>query len=100
MRPDHLLTSVGLSKTSNYACPLHRTGLDLPLSTDFTATFEKLGNDQEHLYHCTISMAPSTSWKGRMDSSASHQSLHHRSRFDQFTFTLRLPRIAPADDPL
>ncbi|WZZ35047.1 hypothetical protein YC2023_018448 [Brassica napus] len=38
-----------LSKTSNYACPLHRTGLDLPLSTDFTATLEKLGNDQEHL---------------------------------------------------
>ncbi|KAF2569550.1 hypothetical protein F2Q68_00025513 [Brassica cretica] len=52
------------------------------------------------LGHCTISMASSTSWKGRMDSSASHQSLHHRSRFDQFTFTLRLPRIAPADDPL
>ncbi|KAF3516561.1 hypothetical protein DY000_02059270 [Brassica cretica] len=26
------------------------TGLDLPLSTDFTATLEKLGNDQDHLY--------------------------------------------------
>ncbi|KAF2604729.1 hypothetical protein F2Q70_00026643 [Brassica cretica] len=52
------------------------------------------------LGHCTISMVSSTSWKDIMDSSASHQSLHHRSRFDEFTFILRLPRIAPADDPL
>ncbi|KAG5374338.1 hypothetical protein IGI04_042346, partial [Brassica rapa subsp. trilocularis] len=43
-------TPVRLINTSHTACPLHRTGLNLPLSTDFTATLEKLGNDQEHLY--------------------------------------------------
>ncbi|KAG5373989.1 hypothetical protein IGI04_042685, partial [Brassica rapa subsp. trilocularis] len=81
--------STRLCALNNSASPLHGTGLrTLPFCLD-----------EFPLGHCTISMASPASWKGRMDSSASHQSLHHRSRFDQFTFTLRLPRITPADDP-
>ncbi|KAG5374427.1 hypothetical protein IGI04_042217 [Brassica rapa subsp. trilocularis] len=50
-------TLVRLINTSHTACPLHRTGLDLPLSTDFTAFLEKLGNDQMSS-HSAIAPSP------------------------------------------
>ncbi|KAF3555795.1 hypothetical protein F2Q69_00014876 [Brassica cretica] len=102
-------------------------GLIVRLSTDFSAILERLGCGRLHSHFREARKRPGTSsvrlkrWylihypkghytismgtinfleKGRMDSSASHQSLHHRSRFDEFSFTLRLPILAPADDPL
>ncbi|KAG5374000.1 hypothetical protein IGI04_042670 [Brassica rapa subsp. trilocularis] len=50
-------TLVRLINTSHTACPLHRTGLDLPLSTNFRAFLEKLGNDQMSS-HSAIAPSP------------------------------------------